>query len=231
MYRNRLGSPDHQRDEPRGDHPAVTVCWSVKGGSGTSVVTAALALTMPPPVTLVDLDGDLPAVLGMAEPHGPGLHDWLASDVPAARLDDLTLRVSEHVTLIPAGDRQQPATRERWIELLEALTSDGHSVLIDAGTGVPTEDLHHLADRSLLVTRACYLALRHAVASPLRPTGIVLVSEPGRALRTSDVEVAIGAPVVATVAIDPAVARAVDAGLLTARLPRLMERDLRRIAA
>lgn len=88
-----------------------------------------------------------------------------------------------------------------------------------------------MADRSLLVTRACYLALRRAVSAPIRPTGVVLVAEPGRALRATDVEAAVGAPVVATVAVDPAVARAVDAGLLTARLPRLMERDLRRIAA
>jgi hypothetical protein len=38
-------------------------------------------------------------------------------------------------------------------------------------------------------------------------------------------------PVEATVAIDPAIARAVDAGLLAARLPRSLGRDLRRVAA
>ena len=47
----------------------------------------------------------------------------------------------------------------------------------------------------------------------------MLVAEPGRALRVPDIERAIGVPVVATISHDPAVARAVDAGLLAARLP------------
>jgi hypothetical protein len=57
------------------------------------------------------------------------------------------------------------------------------------------------------------------VRQPTRPSGIVLVEEPGRALRPRDVEASLGAPVVATVLLDPAIARAVDAGLLLARLP------------
>ncbi len=72
---------------------------------------------------------------------------------------------------------------------------------------------------SLLVTRACYLALRRAADPPLRPSGVVLVTEPGRALDRTDVEQVVGAPVRAEVAFDPAVARAVDAGLLASRLP------------
>lgn len=212
--------------DPAG-HAAVTVCWAAKGGSGTSVVTAALALTAPPPVVLVDLAGDLPLVLGLPEPGGPGVHEWLASDAPAAQLHDLTIGATDEVVLLPAGTARATAGRDRWDELVSALGSDDHTVLIDAGTGPPPADLHQLADRTLLVTRACYLALRRAITSPLRPSAVVLVSEHGRALRTVDVETAIGAPVVASVAIDPAVARAVDAGLLTARLPRIMQRELR----
>ena len=48
----------------------------------------------------------------------------------------------------------------------------------------------------------------------------MLVSEPGRSLRAADVERSVGAPVVATVSLDVAVARAVDAGLLDARACR-----------
>ena len=48
---------------------------------------------------------------------------------------------------------------------------------------------------------------------------MILVAEPGRSLRSSDVERAVGAPVVATVSLDPAIARAVDAGLLAALPP------------
>ena len=60
----------------------VTVCWSVKGGSGTTVVAATLALSCPTDSLLVDLDGELPAVLGLPEPAGQGVADWLASDAP-----------------------------------------------------------------------------------------------------------------------------------------------------
>ena len=207
-----------------------TVCWAAKGGSGTSVVTASLALSTPPPVVLVDLAGDLPAVLGLSEPAGPGVHDWLASDTPAEQLHDLTVGVTDDVVLLPAGGVRETAGRDRWDDFLSALGSDDHTVLIAAGTGCPPAELHALADRTLLVTRACYLALRRAVAAPLRPSGIVLVAEPGRALRAPDVEAAVGAPVIASVPVDPAVARAVDAGLLTARLPRLVQRELRRAA-
>jgi hypothetical protein len=59
---------------------------------------------------------------------------------------------------------------------------------------------------------------------------VVLVTEPGRSLGRTDVERAIGAPVVADVAVDPQVARAVDAGLLLHRLPRGLARDLARAA-
>jgi hypothetical protein len=54
----------------------------------------------------------------------------------------------------------------------------------------------------------------------------VLIREPGRALHAADVERAVGVPVVAELDLDPAVARAVDAGLLAARLPRSLQRRL-----
>ena len=44
------------------------------------------------------------------------------------------------------------------------------------------------------------------------------------------VEDYLGAPVVAEVGVEPAVARAVDAGLLATRLPRSLERALGRAA-
>jgi hypothetical protein len=87
--------------------------------------------------------------------------------------------------------------------------------------------LHRAAEHSLLVTRPCFIALRRAQQLVVRPTGIVLVDEPGRALTSSDVEHALGVPVVAEVRLDPAVARAVDAGLMVARLPRSLVASLR----
>ena len=50
-------------------------------------------------------------------------------------------------------------------------------------------------------------------------------------MRSRDVERCLGAPVVATVSVDPAIARAVDAGLLAARLPWVIGRELREVAA
>ena len=85
------------------------------------------------------------------------------------------------------------------------------------------------ADRSVLVTRACYLALRRTVSLPVRPSGVVLVTEAGRALTRSDCERAIGAPVLATVAVDPEIARAVDAGMLRTRVPKGAVRALGRL--
>jgi len=208
----------------------LTLCWAAKGGSGTTVVVAALGLSVEPPVLLVDLDGDLPSVYGLAEPSLPGVHDWVVSDAAPDRLIDLAIPVVSGVSVVCAGLARAPAGAERWKELGLALAAHPATVVVDAGTGSPPAQLVGAADRSLLVTRACYLALRRAVALDAHPTGVVLIEEAGRALRSRDVETAIDAPVVATLALDPAVARAVDAGLLAARLPRLIQRELRNAA-
>ena len=208
----------------------LTFCWAAKGGSGTTVVVAALGLSVEPPVLLVDLDGDLPSVYGLAEPSLPGVHDWVLSDASPERLFDVAIPVTPGVSVVCAGLARAPAGAERWQALGAALSAHPATAVVDAGTGSPPTHLAGAADRSLLVTRACYLALRRAVALEARPSGVVLVEEPGRALRAHDVETAIDAPVVATLALDPAVARAVDAGLLAARLPRLIQRELRNAA-
>jgi hypothetical protein len=152
--------------------------------------------------------------------------EWLQADAPIERLSDITIEVTEGVSLIPAGRGDRHQLSNRWPELLAALTTEEHRVIIDAGTGQPPVAAHNLVDRSLLVTRACYLALLRVVSSPIRPTGVILVNESGRALREVDVEAAIGAPIVATVGLDPQIARCVDAGLMAARLPRMIRRDL-----
>ena len=70
-----------------------------------------------------------------------------------------------------------------------------------------------------MVVRPCYLALRRSVRAGATPDGIIVISEPGRALSADDVARCLGAPILASLAIDPTVARAVDAGLLLSRLP------------
>ncbi len=208
------------------------LCWSAKGGSGTTVVAAALALVLSQrsATTVVDLAGDLPAVLGIAEPAGPGVREWMASPTAdAAALERLRVPVSDTLLLVPVG--HTPTNIGRWGDLATALARDATMIdttVIDAGTGIPPPELLAAADHTLLVTRPCYLALRLAAASGVQPTGIVLIGEPGRALSARDIERAVGAPVVAELHYDPAVARAVDAGLLAARLPASLAHTLSR---
>lgn len=204
----------------------ITLYWAAKGGSGTTVVAAATTLAATGPTVLIDLDGDLPLVFGISEPDGPGVLDWLRSSAPGERLASLEIDLGSGRRLIPRG-AAGPVDPARWAELAGVLRRERRDVVVDAGTGPPPPALRHVADRSWLVTRACYLSLRAAAAQPCRPDGVVLVSEPGRALKPDDVECSLGAPIVAITLLDPAVARAVDSGLLAASLPRALRSRLR----
>ena len=51
--------------------------------------------------------------------------------------------------------------------------------------------------------------------------GVIAVFEDGRAMTERDVTDLLAVPVVASVPVDPAIARATDAGILLARLRRL----------
>jgi MinD-like ATPase involved in chromosome partitioning or flagellar assembly len=215
----------------------LVTCWSVKGGSGTSVVAASLAVVAArrQPSLLVDLAGDSAAILGLAEPAS-GVWAWLGSpSAPAAALTRLETDGAPGLRLLPAGPPSRVDDGERGALLAALLGAETRSVIVDAGRidggagaaeGVRTT-LAGAASVSLLVLRPCYLALRRAVAAPVRPSGVVLITEPGRALGRSDVEQVLGVPVRAEIALDPGVARAVDAGLLATRLPRGLERALR----
>ena len=217
----------------------LIACWSVKGGSGTTVVATALALRLArsaPGVVLADLAGDVPAVLGRAEPSGPGLAEWAAAgpEVAVDALDRLTTDVAPGLTLLPAGDVSLMATAsvadgER---LAMALAESSHRIaVVDCGLISLDVALGLVggAARSLLVVRPCFLALRRALASPARPSAAVLIAEPDRTLGPDDVEDVLGVPVL-SVPWDPSVARAVDAGLLATRVPSKLDRALKHAA-
>jgi MinD-like ATPase involved in chromosome partitioning or flagellar assembly len=214
----------------------LVACWSAKGGSGTTVVAAALALSFaraPGGALLADLAGDAPCVLGLPEPEGPGLSDWLeaGTSVPADALSRIEIEAAPGLALLPRGAAASDATTRADV-LASLLLGDSRTVVADCGVGPAgaARAVAAAASVSLLVVRPCYVALRRALAAPIRPSGIVLVSEPGRALGPRDVEDVLGVPVRAEVAVEASVARAVDAGLLTSRLPRSLERALRRAA-
>lgn len=214
----------------------LVACWSAKGGSGTTVVSIALATVLArrssgTGAVLADLAGDAPAALGLPEPVGPGLTDWLAAgdDVPADALGRLEVDAGPF-RLLPRGSAS--VVGDRGDVLAALLAADPRPVVADCGTSPSGAALAVAAGatHSFLVLRPCYLALRRAVAAPLRPSGVVLVDEPHRSLCAADVEAALDVPVRAVVPVHESIARAVDAGLLGARLPRGLERAVRRAA-
>ncbi len=180
---------------------------------------------------LIDLAGDAPAALGIAEPAGPGVRDWVASATAAPNaVEALGVTAAQDLRLVPRGVVENDLDDERWHELGRFLAERSAPTFVDAGTGSVPTGLFTNAQQRILITRPCYLALRRAAASDYSPTGVVVLHEPGRALRAQDVAYAVHAPVVAEISLDPAVARAVDAGLLAARLPRTLSASLRALA-
>jgi len=219
----------------------LIACWSTKGGAGTTVVAASLGLllarTCPSGAAAVDLAGDLPAALGMApgDPSEPGVAGWLAAapDVPPDAMARLERSSGSGLGVVPRGRGPLPPGQAGLLASL--LAEDVRPIVADCGRiDGPDADaavtVAASANRSLLVLRPCYLALRRAIDAPIRPSGLVLLVEEGRAITGGDVEEAIGVPVLARVRVTDTVARAVDAGLLASHLPRTLARDLRHVA-
>jgi MinD-like ATPase involved in chromosome partitioning or flagellar assembly len=213
----------------------MIVCWSVKGGSGTTVVAAALALVLAQRheagARLIDMSGDTPSALGMSEPASEGIAEWLnAADHPGVEaLNNLMLPVTAHLGVIPRGHNvivPSLVNLDRLRDLAEVIAQSTMPTVVDAGSGLAAIPIIEHATRSLLIIRPCYLALRRASLLTTKPNGIIVITEPGRALGVHDVESVVGAPVLAEIPFDPAIARAVDAGLLAGRVPTLLAKHL-----
>ncbi|HWJ62594.1 MAG TPA: cellulose synthase operon protein YhjQ/BcsQ [Acidimicrobiales bacterium] len=210
----------------------MLVCWSVGGGVGTSVVVAGLAVAAAraeEAVLVADLGGDQPLVFGAPDPVGPGVAQWLgaAADVGADALRRLEVDVAPGIALLPRGDGELPAARAP--DLLAALEDDDRFVVVDAGVlgaGGLVARLVDGAARSLLVARACPITLARLARIEGQPTEVVVVRDRRRSVTWHDIAEASGAPVVAELEIDPAVAAAVDAGLERRALPRSFVRVL-----
>ena len=128
----------------------LNVCWSAKGGSGTTVVAAALALGSAVDSLLVDLDGELPTALGVPEPCGQGLSDWFASDAPDEAVLDLAVEIGGRTSLVPRGPSAIPRDSPRWATLRDVLGTTPLDVVVDAGCGPPPPALVEGDARSLL---------------------------------------------------------------------------------
>lgn len=220
----------------------LIACWSPKGGSGTTVLSAALSLALAADAPgggalIADLDGDVPAVLGLPDPSGLGLADWLAAetDVPDDALERLEIDAGPDLRLLPTGTTPPGGAGhgKRGAALAALLAADPRSVVVDCGAAADGAGaaVAAAADASLLVLRPCYLALRRALAAPTRPSGVVLVAERERSLGGRDVEEVLAAPVHGVIPVEASIARAVDAGLLARRLPRPLTGAIRDLLA
>lgn len=205
--------------------PTIAI-YAAKGGQGTTTIAAALAITHAHAghrTLLVDTGHDITAVLGHPDnTHQPGLADYITNT--NITLADITTPTIENLDLITRGNG--PIQFDTYTYGL-ALNGTSHydTVIIDTTTDAHPW-LNH-TDETILVTRPCYLAARRAINLTRRPDHIALINEPARSINATDIATITGAPVTATIPYDPAIARAIDAGLLATRLPRQLTRALR----
>jgi hypothetical protein len=181
----------------------VVTLYAAKGGQGCTTTAVALAVLVARRVPVTLVAHDPAAVLAVA----------------GRRVEADTTPVAVAPGVVLTGDPPASAA--------------GSLVVCDAGLAPPDPSTAGDASRgpAYLITRPCFLALRAAAAHPVRPAGVVLVDEPGRAIGLADVETVLGVPVVATVPVTPEIARVIDAGLLVHRLPAPLEHGLQPVAA
>ncbi len=215
--------------------------WSVctaKGGSGASVLSAALALeaARDQTVLLIDWCGDAAEILAVSDLPDQGVRDWLRADetVGVDALDQIARPVGDSLRLIGPGSLDIGASPvgERMQALRSAALATADLVIVDLGV-IPPDQISDVAllaatsDRRSLVVRACYLGLSRARRLSVAVDDVVEVVEPGRSLRTVDIEGVLQQPVDLRVPLDPGIARAVDCGLTRVRMPRPLRRAVR----
>lgn len=224
----------------------VIAVYAMKAGVGVSTVAGILGVCESEGrgALVVDLVGDLPAVLGLGPVKPQGVTDWVeaADTAPDDALDRLEAEAGVGLGILLRGRRvPAPSLGELLVARLER---DERAVVIDCGSlrapgplDGPVDMLGDLAFRTavaqacaqrLLVSRACYLSLRASAKSPVDPTSVALLEEPGRSLGVDDASAVLEAPVDFQIAVDPVIARLVDSGMLTTKLPRSLRKSVAR---
>jgi hypothetical protein len=150
-----------------------------------------------------------PAEASNVDPRGVTAHPQ-GADLPGSD-DPLAGATPAGPPIHPTADRRDPTVQAAATTVMDCGRADQ----------APPTSHHAGAVRWLVVRGPCYLALRAALDGGWPADGVVLLAEPGRALRAADVSDVLGVPVVAEVSVDPRVARAVDAGLLLGQAARL----------
>jgi cellulose biosynthesis protein BcsQ len=200
-----------------------TILSSPKGGTGTSVVAASLAIvsSSSSPTLLVDLSGDQAAILGLPQPP-IGLSDW-ANGMTYREFDEIISLCHDNLYLAPTGTFDfETLNANAWDKLLRALSlkhSEGCNIIVDLGRADIPLALRKIVNTCYLVTRPCYLALRRAVDLETAFSGVIVVNEPDRVLTSRDVESVLKLKCVAEIPYTSEISRRVDSGLLKSRLP------------
>lgn len=193
--------------------------FHTKGGVHCSTVATLTALSAP--TLLIDLQGDIPAILGTYITDESTAETVLATGVSwwaAAHAVTDTLYVMSRA-------ERGPVPLALDVEVAAMQVPDGMNVVVDWGMHAPRG-----LTRRLLVTSPSYLAIRSAMPNVADVDGIVVSGRhPGSSLGASDVSHALGKPVVAEIDFDPQLARSIDAGLLVSRTPRVPERALQHL--
>ena len=204
-----------------------TILSSPKGGTGTSVVAASLAIvsSSSSPTLLVDLSGDQAAILGLPQPP-IGLSDW-ANGMTYREFDEIVSLCHDNLYLAPTGTFDfETLNANAWDKLLRALSlkhSEGCNIIVDLGRADIPIALRKIVDTCYLVTRPCYLALRRAVDLETAFSGVIVVNEPDRVLTSRDVESVLKLKCVAEIPYTSEISRRVDSGLLKSRLPMALQ--------
>ena len=204
-----------------------TILSSPKGGTGTSVVAASLAIvsSTSSPTLLVDLAGDQAAILGLPQPP-TGLSDW-ANGMTYREFDEIINLCHDNLYLAPTGTFDfETLNANAWDKLLRALSlkhSEGCNIIVDLGRADIPIALRKIVDTCYLVTRPCYLALRRAVDLETAFSGVIVVNEPDRVLTSRDVESVLKLKCVAEIPFTSEISRRVDSGLLKSRLPMVLQ--------
>jgi len=207
-----------------------TILSSPKGGIGTSVVAASLAIvsSSSTPTLLVDLAGDQAAILGLPQPP-IGLSDW-ANGMTYREFDEIVSLCHDNLYLAPTGTFDfETLNANAWDKLSRALSlkhSEGCNVIVDLGRADVPLSLQEIVDNCYLVIRPCYLALRRAVDLETAFSGVIVVNEPDRVLTSRDVESVLKLTCVAEIPYTSEISRRVDSGLLKSRLPDSLHRVL-----
>ncbi len=215
----------------------IVAGWSVKGGSGTTVVSTGIArelFTGPRPGVILDFTGDVSSLLGRSSQPRAGLFDWLLAEhsVAPPALEHLLDTGSPNI--LREGDGRSSLAGEPYLltrlhEGLRWLDTQFGGVVIDVGSATDwiADAMCEAADVSLLVLRPCSLSVRAAAQSNRSVAGIVLVGDGGRSLMPRDIEGLLGVPLLAHVRTNPLIAHCVDNGRFGKAIPRELRRVLR----